>query len=401
MDLTSGYPLWPIQDGLPASYPALDRDIRCDAVVLGGGITGAMVAHELVDAGFDTVVVDRREAAWGSTAASTGLLQYEIDVPLTDLMAMRGREQATRAYLACRDAIDKLEHLAHAVEADVGFERKKSLYLAVTPDDRDKLRAECELRRGIGIRVDYLSESEISARFSLRRPAALLSYDAAQVDTYAFAHALLRAGVRRGLHVFDRTAVVDIDTSGRNVSLTTANRCVIRARRLVLATGYETQDFLSEPVAKLASTYAVASEPLRSSEAWGEDECLIWERARPYLYLRTTPNHRVVVGGEDEPFRDPKRRDRLLAAKTKTLVARTNELLPDIEFEPAFAWTGTFGETEDGLPYIGAHPEWPNTDVALCYGGNGITYGALAAEIIRDSLCGRRNTDAELFRFDR
>jgi glycine/D-amino acid oxidase-like deaminating enzyme len=91
----------------------------------------------------------------------------------------------------------------------------------------------------------------------------------------------------------------------------------------------------------------------------------------------------------------------LLAAKTKTLVARTNELLPDIEFEPAFAWTGTFGETEDGLPYIGAHPEWPNTDVALCYGGNGITYGALAAEIIRDSLCGRRNTDAELFRFDR
>ena len=401
MDLTSGYPLWPIKDGLPASYPALDRDIRCDVVVLGAGITGAMVAHELVHAGFDTVVVDRREAAWGSTAASTGLLQYEIDVPLTNLMTLRGRDHATRAYLACRDAIDKLEHLAHAVEADVGFERKKSLYLAVTPDDRDKLRAERELRREIGIRVDFLSESEIGARFSLRRPAALLSYDAAQVDTYAFAHALLRAGVRRGLRVFDRTAVVDIDTSRRNVNLTAENRCVIRARRLVLATGYETQDFLSKPVAKLASTYAVASEPLGSSDAWGEDECLIWERARPYLYLRTTSDHRVVVGGEDEPFRDPKRRDRLLAAKTKTLIARTNELLPDIEFQPSFAWTGTFGETEDGLPYVGAHPEWPNTDVALCYGGNGITYGALAAEIIRDTLRGRRHVNAELFRFDR
>jgi len=96
MDLTSGYPFWPIRDGLPAAYPMLDVDIRCDAVVLGAGITGAMIAHELVDAGLDTVVVDRREVAWGSTAASTGLLQYEIDVPLTDLMAMRGRECAAR-----------------------------------------------------------------------------------------------------------------------------------------------------------------------------------------------------------------------------------------------------------------------------------------------------------------
>jgi len=68
MDLTSGYPFWPIKDGLPAAYPILDADIRCDAVVLGAGITGAMIAHALVDAGFDTVVVDRREVAWGSTA---------------------------------------------------------------------------------------------------------------------------------------------------------------------------------------------------------------------------------------------------------------------------------------------------------------------------------------------
>jgi glycine/D-amino acid oxidase-like deaminating enzyme len=54
-----------------------------------------------------------------------------------------------------------------------------------------------------------------------------------------------------------------------------------------------------------------------------------------------------------------------------------------------------------GLPYIGAHLEWSNTDVALCYGGNGITYGALAAEIIGDRVRGRRNANAELLRFER
>jgi len=401
MDLTSGYPFWPIRDGLPAAYPMLDVDIRCDAVVLGAGITGAMIAHELVDAGLDTVVVDRREVAWGSTAASTGLLQYEIDVSLTDLMAMRGRECAARAYLACRDAVGKLQQLARVVAVDVGFERKRSLYLASKPEDREKLRAECDLRREIGIEVDFLSESDLCARFPFRRSAALLSHDAAQVDTYAFAHALLRCGAARGLRVFDRTAVVDVDASDHGVKLVTANQCVIRTRHLVFATGYETHGFFDEPVAKLASTYAVASEPLSPLELWGEDECLIWERARPYVYLRTTSDHRVVVGGEDEPFRDAKRRDRLLAAKTETLAGRVKALFPDTDFRPAFAWTGTFGETKDGLGYIGAHPRWPSSLFALCYGGNGITYAVLAAEIVRDALRGRRNDNADLFRFDR
>ena len=401
MDLTSGYPFWPIRDGLPAAYPMLDADIRCDAVVLGAGITGAMIAHELVDAGFDTVVVDRREVAWGSTAASTGLLQYEIDVPLTDLMAMRGRECATRAYLACRDAIGKLDQLARTVAADVGFERKRSLYLASTPEDREKLRAECDLRREIGIDVDFLSDSDICARFPFRRSAALLSYDAAQVDTYGFAHALLRYAAARGLRVFDRTPVVDIDASRRGVRLVAENRCVIRARHLVFATGYETRDYFDESVAKLASTYAVASEPLPPRETWGEDECLIWESGRPYLYLRTTSDRRVVVGGEDEPFRDAKRRDRLLPAKTETLVGRVKALFPDTDFRPAFAWTGTFGDTKDGLAYVGAHPRWPSSLFALCYGGNGITYGVLAAELVRDALRGRHNDNADLFRFDR
>ena len=109
----------------------------------------------------------------------------------------------------------------------------------------------------------------------------------------------------------------------------------------------------------------------------------------------------MVVGGEDEPFRDAKRRDRLLAAKTETLAGRVKALFPDTDFRPAFAWTGTFGETKDGLGYIGAHPRWPSSFFALCYGGNGITYGVLAAEIVRDALRGRRNDNADLFRFDR
>ena len=109
---------------------------------------------------------------------------------------------------------------------------------------------------------------------------------------------------RRGLRVFDRTAASKIEPGSDGVTLRTTERCVVRARRLVFATGYETQEFLKEKVARLSSTYALASEPVTSLEGWGEDRCLIWEHARPYLYLRTTTDNRIMFGGEDEDFRE-------------------------------------------------------------------------------------------------
>src|SRR5690606_21135186 len=134
--------------------------------------------------------------------------------------------------------------------------------------------------------------------------------------------------------------------------------------------------YLKQQVASLISTYALTSEPMPDFGGWYEN-CLIWESARPYLYLRTTPDHRVIMGGEDEEFRDPRRRDRLLRRKTKTLQRKFHKLFPQQELDVAFSWTGTFGETKDGLPYIGATPEFPGAYFILGYGGNGIVFSLL------------------------
>jgi glycine/D-amino acid oxidase-like deaminating enzyme len=401
VDLKSGYPFWPVNDGLIATYPHLSSDITCDVAILGGGITGALVAHFLIEAGIDAVVLDRRDIGWGSTAASTALLQYEIDVSLKELSEMYGAEFASRAYLACLEAIGTLEALAKGCSIDVGFERKKSLYLASRKRDRNVLREELELRQAIGIRVEWLSEDTIAERFSFRRPAALLSADAAQVDAYAFAHGLLGDAARRGLRVFDRTTILDVRARDDGVTLTSAEHWRVDAKHVVFASGYETRDFLKPTVAELISTFAVASEPMADIPGWGEDRCVIWEHARPYLYLRTTADGRVIVGGEDESFRNPDRRDRVLPKKAERLAERFRELFPEVDFRVEFSWAGTFGETKDGLAYIGAHRDWPSSYFALGYGGNGITYSVIAADIIRDALLGKVHPNSDLFRFDR
>jgi len=117
--------------------------------------------------------------------------------------------------------------------------------------------------------------------------------------------------------------------------------------------------------------------------------------------LRATTEGRVLVGGEDENFVNAKRRDALISQKARTLVKKFGRLFPDRPLEVAYAWAGTFGETKDGLPYIGVHPRFPHVCFALCYGGNGLTFSVMAAEIIRDYFLDKENRDAHLFRFGR
>lgn len=103
MDLISDHTFWPINSGLIRSYPSLNADLECEVLVLGAGITGALCAFHLTKAGMDVAVMDKRDVASGSTSASTAMLQYEIDTPLTELIAKMGKADAERSYHVCLD----------------------------------------------------------------------------------------------------------------------------------------------------------------------------------------------------------------------------------------------------------------------------------------------------------
>jgi len=117
--------------------------------------------------------------------------------------------------------------------------------------------------------------------------------------------------------------------------------------------------------------------------------------------MRITKDNRIIVGGRDEEFYNPTRRDRLIKRKTALLKKDFLKLFPAVDFIPEFSWTGTFGSTQDALPYIGTYTKTPHTYYALGFGGNGITFSLIAAEIITDLICGKKNKDASLYAFNR
>ena len=400
MDLRSGHPFWLLKNGLLADYPSLKHNESCEVAVIGGGITGALAAYYLVQEGVETVLVDKRDIGGGSTAASTALLQYEIDTELHDLIGSVGEAHAVRSYRLGLEAIDTIERLCGELRDDCGFERKTSLYLASRKSDVSKLRKEYDTRKAFGFHVEYLEARDLESRASFAAPGAILSYGDAQVDPFRLTHRLIQAAQTQGLRVYDRCEVCKVEPAENGVVLNAGSGFRIKGRRVVFATGYESHQYLKQSVGVLKSTFALISEPFDNFEGW-PDRSLIWESARPYFYLRTTSDGRAIVGGEDVPYATAHKNDQLIASKTRKLQRRFADMFPRLDLEVSYTWAGTFGETEDGLAYIGQTPEFPHAYFALGYGGNGITFSIIAAKIITDLHLGRPNPDADIFRFDR
>lgn len=398
MDLHSEHPLWLLQHGLLTVVPPLDTDLSCEVLVVGAGITGALVANRLVDCGVDCAVIDTRDLGQGSTSASTALLQYDIDVPLCELRTKINPEHAERAYRAGVEAIDGLAALC-APWPECGFHRRSSIFLTRDENDTGFMRSELDARRAAGLACRWIDAEELTSRWGFRAAGAIHSETAAQVDPYRLTHRLLRDCIDRGVRVHDRTGVLLIDEQEDTIVVTT-DRAAVRARWVVMATGYESVEWLPQRVVDLQSTYAVVSEPLDPSAAWAE-RCLVWEHADPYIYARWTDDHRLLFGGGDVPFKNAALRDKLIKQKSRALIDDMADLCPKLRIEPAFAWAGTFGTTKDGLGYIGAPPDRRRVLFALGFGGNGITYSEIASRVIADTVRGRHHPDAPIFAFDR
>lgn len=401
MDLKSGYPFWAIKNGLMHAFPPLRESIRSEVVVIGGGITGAVIADHLATHGHEVAVLEARDVGWGSTAASTALLQYELDTHLVDLARRYGEAEAVQAYCACAAAIPRLGELARGVR-DVGFAKQESLYLASRPRDLRALRREHALRERHGFPVTWLEPAEIAREYGISAPGGILSRLAARIDPYRMANRLLMRLQRLGGRVFDRTTVTTVEPSARGVSLRTREGVSVRCRHLVVATGYVAQQWLPKRVARNRSSYAFITDPVEPEGPGVLARTMIWESARPYLYIRSTSDGRLLVGGGDDAVDVPARRDRRVEKKASALAAQARTLLPELTFQPAFSWAGTFAETDDGLPFVGSHPQFgPRMHFALAYGGNGTPFSIVAADLVRTAIERRRHPLAALMSFQR
>ncbi len=401
MKLRSNEPFWLVKNGLINSYPSLDRDIDTEILVVGSGITGSLVAHQCIADGHQTTLIDRREIAHGSSSATTSMLQYEIDTPLFELIEMIGEQAAVDSYWACFNSIDDLGKISKKIRSKCGFKKKDSLYFAALKKDVTWLTKEFEAREKHGFPVTWIEPVEIEERFGMVGTfGGILSKQGGSIDAFCLAHELLQYNQKRGLAIYDKTDLVKKEHTTKGVRLTTEYGNVIKAKKVIYSNGFESVEMIKDKFVDLLSTYAIVGEVAEDDHSHLTDT-LFWNTAEPYIYMRTTDDNRILIGGEDEEFVDAAKRDSMITDKANKLEKKLKKLIPSIKFRTDFAWAGTFGETKDGLPYIGIHPNFPSAYFVLGFGGNGITFSVIGMEMVAANLKGETHRLKEHFRFRR
>lgn len=395
-DLRTGRSLWADSVGLGVPVRPLKQAVAVDVAIVGAGISGAFMAHEL-SRDHSVAVLDRRPPLMGSTIASTALLQWEVDLPLTALADKVGMAKAKRAYLRSRAAVDALKRIVTDERIVCGIKDKATLYLAGDAYGHRALEAEAEARAAIGLESAYIGPAELRDRFGVDRTGAIVSQGSASGDPARLAAGLLRRAEANGAKVYSPVEVMEAASDPEGVTLLTDAGHAVRARTVVFCCGYEFPKGVPTPGAKVISTWAMASKPRQHCPAWLRDT-LVWEASDPYLYFRMGGDGRLIVGGEDEASPDAHEDKSKLKRKCETIAAKLKRLLPQVEFDVDYSWAGAFGESASGLPNIGAVEGMDHTWAVMGFGGNGITYSVIASEVVSAAIRGGADPDADLYR---
>lgn len=380
MKLHHGQLFWPTTVTNARSFPELTTTITCDVLIIGGGMSGSIMARMLADYHLDTVLIEKKTIGSGSTSANTGLLQFSNDAMLIDLIDRFGKEKAVYFYKLCLKAIDELDKYNATLKDKTSFKRTDSFYFASNDHDGKKLKKEYEALKEHGFKAKYLDRHAIENLYSFSAPSGIYTKTEAEVNPYQFALALSSHAADLGVSIFEHTEVLSHQFNKKDLIFQT-EKGEIRTKHVIYATGYGTQEFAKTKGALLERTYTIATEPIDHFPGW-YNQSLIWETARPYHYLRTTEDSRILIGGLDADLN----KEEELKQKGQQLLTKLHELFPSIKTSIAYEWSAIFGSTKDGLPYIGKHPKYDGVYFMLGYGGNGTVYSMLGAEILKDLI---------------
>lgn len=369
-----------------------------DIVIVGAGLTGALLAERLSHRGRSVLVIDRRMPASAGTAASTAILTPGLQCGLAALADRVGDAAAERLWHRTEQAIERLLALIGGLGIDCSLTRTRSLQLAGTAEEADRLAAEAIRRTQAGIRTQFLSSRQLLAQYGLQSDGGLLVPVGATLNPVELAAGLLARASRRGTEIVANVEVLEARQSGGRVHLLTSEGDFLSAGEAIFCTGSDSPDAPAPPATAQVPVTSIVSRPGLSLPDW-LDRCVLRQGSPEELGLRTTVDgriiaHRLEVGGNALDWTEnPPATDRVerLASDVSTLLGI------DID-EPDWCWTDRMTSLPLGLPQVAPLADVPQAHLIHGYGTNGIVLGEIAAEIMMSTLDGHDDPDQALFK---
>jgi len=387
---------------MPA-YPRQRGPLNADAVVIGGGLTGCATAYAFAAAGLRVVLLEADRVGRGATAHASGWIAEEPGVPFADLERAVGLRAARGAFHAWRRAALDFAKLLRRLDVRCHLDAHPALTTAAGPEQAARLKRDQKARRGAGLDAVLLNARVVRAETALDVDAALRTKGGFTLDPYRACVGLASAAAARGAQIFERTAVHKTKFGRRTADVFTAGG-TIRTGRIVVATAMPTALFRS--LARhfwFHTTFFAATERLSAKirQSLGRREAVVRDSAVPPHVVRWIDDRLLVSGADGE--RVPERlREKIVVQRTGQLMYELSTLYPDISgVQPAYGWSADYARTAEGIPYIGAHRNYPHHLFAFGGASRSVTGAYLASRIFLRAHLGEPDPADDAFGFNR
>jgi glycine oxidase len=357
--------------------------VPVNVTIVGGGIVGCAIAHELVSRGARVRVVDPRGTGQGATRASAGILAPHIEGHIEPLHRLGIRS------LALYDTF--IERLRGETDQPVEYERAGTLQVARDGDDLERLRDQATRLSATGVTSQLLSRADVRrAEFHLAEWVAggLLIPDQGYVTVTPLVNALAAAAEKRGAR-FVSERVIGVHGSEHGARVATMDG-TIDGDAVVIAAGAWSPEIMpvagEPPQVMIARGMTPPVKPIRGQllqlrAVNRAAKHVVWSSG---CYVVPWQNGTSLVGAtvEDVGFHET-----ATAEGVQSLLTAATSLLPDLA-SAAFEGVrvGLRPMTSDELPVIGPSSTLPNVFFATGHYRNGILLAPLTAAIVADYL---------------
>jgi len=385
------------------SYPRYRGKTQGDVVIIGGGLTGCAAAYAFAAAGVKVVLLEADRIGRGATAASAGWIATEPGVPFEQVEKSVGVRGARQAFQTWRRAALDFAALLRRLDIKCGLEPHDAIVVARSQEEAGRLKKEQKARAAAKLDSPLLNARAIRAGLALDGVAGLREKNGATLDPYRACVGLAAAAASRGAQIFERSAVKRV-TFTRKTADVLLDGASVRTNRVVVATSMPTTIFKGLirhfwfKTAYLALTDPI---PAKIRHLLGADHANIRDLAEPPHLIRWVGNDRLLVLGADSEAA-PRQRDKIVVQRTMQLMYELSTLYPDISgIQPAFGWAADYALTAEGLPYIGAHRNYPHHLFVFGDASHSVTAAYLASRVLLRQHLGQSDSSDEAFSFNR
>lgn len=395
-----GKPVFTAINKVQKQYKYLTEDIETDIIIIGGGVTGGILGYYFSKSNIPAVILEKNRIAHGSTSITTSLLQYELDSNARDLEQYTELDNVIRSYKLGLKALDEIEEFIKENGNQCEYEKKDTLLYTSKKIEIAEIKEEYLIRKKGGLDVELLTEDNNPFSFDIKG-GVYSNKGGAQLDPYKYTHQLLNVSCNKELKVYENTEAIDINYLHEGVEVITSYGYKVKGKKIIIATGYNTDKFTKRNFGVKTATYNIATKPISNFEGW-HNKVLIRDNNDPYNYFRTTSDNRILAGGCDVDFVPGIFNEKVAEEKYKILEQKLKDMFPNLkDIEIDYKYCGAFASTQDNLGFIGEDKNQKNLWYCLGYGANGILFAILGGLMLSKLYKGEEDKDLYLFRVDR